>query len=484
MSLHINNPSTDTGSALGAIPSHEAAGQAEALRHGSIGKRAKRGAALVVASMAFGQVMRLASNLILTRLLLPEHFGVMAMVNIFVAGINMFSDLGVRQSIIQNKLGDDPRFLNTAWTIQVIRGFGVWAVACLLAYPLGYWLYTDMPELAVLLPVASLIAVIFGFQSTKVYTRSRHLVMGREIALEIASALIGLVSMAVLAYLYESVWALVAGLLIQSVFQSSLSHVIFPGPINRFAWHRDCLSELFSFGKWIFLGTLMMFIGTNADRLILGKLITKEQLGVYNIAFMLSSMPKMVLKRLGNKVIFPAISRKAELSRDQLRNKLLGSQRKLALVMIVPCVLLCVAGDKFVHTAWDARYHEAGWMTSLMSLGLWIAVVRTSAGPALMAVGKPQYDTISQVARILWVGVGAPLGYYSYGLAGFLVVYSLSDLLPYIVTQVGRWREQLSTFRQDLWLTAVFVAVVGGIITARYFLDWGIPFIPTSASAS
>ena len=465
------------------IPSPEAQAPPGPQRHGSVGQRAKRGAMLVTFNLAFGQCLRLASNLLLTRLLLPEHFGLMAMVNIFVAGINMFSDLGIRQSIVQNKLGDDPRFLNTAWTIQVIRGFGVWLVACLIAYPMGYWLYTDMPELAWLLPVAALNAIIFGFQSTKIFTAGRHLLVGREIALNISASIIGLIAMATLAYFWRSVWALVIGVLIAGVYKSALTHFIFPGPTNRFAWDRACLRELISFGKWIFFGTLLMFIGTNADRLILGKLITKEQLGVYNIAFMLSSMPRMLLKRLGNKVIFPAVSRKADLDREQLRGILINRQRKIALVMAIPGVVLAVAGDWFVHFAWDPRYHDAGWMTSLLALGIWLAIVRTSVGPALMAVGKPQYATFSQVSRIIWMAGGAFIGFHYGGLFGFLIVYSLSELLPYFVTLYGRCREGLNTFWQDLWMTGVYVGVVGALIIGRYAMGWGIPFMPQEMTA-
>lgn len=457
---------------------------------GSVGQRAKRGGLIVVFAMIAGQCLRLASNLLLTRLLVPEHFGLMALINIFVSGINLFSDLGIRQSIIQNKLGDERRFLDTAWTVQVIRGFGVWIVACLLAFPLGHFVYSDMPALTVLLPVAALSSVILGFQSTKIFSAGRHLQIGREVLVELAAGVTGLIAMAVLAFIKPTVWALVFGNLIGVLMRTVLSFLAFPGQGNRFAWDRECLGELFSFGKWIFFGTLLMFVGTNADRLILGKLITAEQLGVYNIAFMLSNMPRMLLKRLGNKVIFPAVSRKADLDRSRLREILLNRQRKLVLIMSLPVVVLAVVGDMFVRFAWDPRYHDAGWMTSLLAMGIWIAVVRTSVGPALMAVGKPQYNTYSQIARIIWMSAGAFIGYrigasfdtpgepQIYAFYGFLIVYALSELPPYLVTLYGRWREGLNTFWQDLWMTGVYVGVIGVLIAGRYAMGWGISFMP------
>ena len=88
--------------------------------------KAMRGSAMTIISFGGQNVLRLGSNLILTRLLFPEAFGLMALVQVFMGGLQMFSDLGIQASIIQNSRGDDPDFLNTAWTIQVIRGTCLW----------------------------------------------------------------------------------------------------------------------------------------------------------------------------------------------------------------------------------------------------------------------------------------------------------------------------------------------------------------------
>lgn len=487
MSLEIaNNPTPDPAAARKHKPAPN--------KHGSVGQRAKRGAYLVVFGMVFSQFMRLASNLLLTRLLMPEAFGLMAMVNIFVSGINMFSDLGIRPSIVQNKLGDDPRFLNTAWTMQVMRGFGIWLVACLIAYPVA--LVYDMPELAWLLPVAAFGSVLLGFQSTKLYTAGRHLFVGRETLLDLICGIIGLLSMAVLAYIRRDVWSLVIGGLIGTALKTVLSHYFFPGPNNRFAWDRECLGELIRFGKWIFLSTIALFLANNADRLILGKLIVPALLGVYNIAFMISSLPQMMLKRLGSKIIFPVLSRKLDdTDREKLWNKMLKQQRRVAFFMAIPVLALAVAGDWIIRLGWTEPYHQAGWMLSLMSIGIWIAVLRTSVGPALLAVGKPQFTTYSQLGRIVWMGIASFAGYYIgagfdpegqppvYALFGFLVAYSLAELPGYIITSFGRASEKLFTFTQDAWMTALFVLALGALVGGRYMMGWGVPFMPPDNAA-
>lgn len=97
--------------------------------------RVLRGGSWMVIGYGGNQALRLAANLILTRLLFPEAFGLMTLVNVILVGLQMFSDFGLVPAISQNPRGDDPDFLDTAWTIQVIRGGGLWLMTCLLAWP-------------------------------------------------------------------------------------------------------------------------------------------------------------------------------------------------------------------------------------------------------------------------------------------------------------------------------------------------------------
>lgn len=92
----------------------------------SLFRRALGGGAFVAGSYVFAQFARLLSNLVLTRLLYPEAFGVMALVMVVLVGLQMFSDVGIGPAISRSARGDDPDFLNTAWTLNVFRGAGLW----------------------------------------------------------------------------------------------------------------------------------------------------------------------------------------------------------------------------------------------------------------------------------------------------------------------------------------------------------------------
>ena len=88
----------------------------------SLAARALRASAITMGGFVASQALRLASNLVLTRLLFPEAFGLMALVTVFVMALVMLSDIGTGPAIMGSRRGDDPAFLDTAWTIQILRG--------------------------------------------------------------------------------------------------------------------------------------------------------------------------------------------------------------------------------------------------------------------------------------------------------------------------------------------------------------------------
>ena len=96
-----------------------------------------KGVGWTVGAFGVGQLLRLVTVVAIARLLAPELFGIMAIVNSLRTGVDLLSDVGITQNIIQNKNGDDPDFYNTAWTLQLIRGPVLWLLCSAAAVPLS-----------------------------------------------------------------------------------------------------------------------------------------------------------------------------------------------------------------------------------------------------------------------------------------------------------------------------------------------------------
>lgn len=397
----------------------------DGLRGNRLMARVARSASWIVLGYGASQAIRLASNLILTRLLFPEAFGLMALISVVTVGLTLFSDVGISPSIAQSKRGDDPAFLNTAWTIQVIRGFVLWAVACGLAYPVA--LFYDQPDLAFYLPMAALALVIAGFNPTRIETAHRHLLMGRLTALDLLSQVIGVAAMIVLALILQSVLALVIGGVIGALAKLALTHVYLPGLRNRLQWERPAAAELITFGKWIFLSTMFWFFASQGDKAVLGKFLTLEVLGIYNIGYFLASFPLLLGLNVTSKVMIPIYREGADPQRlARMRYGLTGGVAGLLIVM-------ALSGPWLVGVLYDARYAVSGAIIVVLCVALIPQVIGMTYDQAALAAGDSRrFFVYSAVRSTLQVGL-LLLGAIQAGLIGALVGMGLALVLAHLV---------------------------------------------------
>ena len=405
-----------------------------------------------------GQVIRLASNLLMTRLLVPEAFGLMGMVIVLMIGFALFSDLGIGQNIIRSPRGDDPVFLNTAWTLQIVRGIVIWLVALLVAAALPVavgngWVRPGTVYANPLLPwviaVFSLSAVVGGFASTKVSTARRQMNVRGIVQIDVASQVIALAVMVPLALWTHSIWALVAGSLVSSVAATWLGHVVLPGLRNKFAWDRAALADLVSFGKWIFLSSIIGFLVINGDRLLLGGMIDAETMGLYTIAFLLVNAVQMVMSMANGNVVFPALS---EVARDR-PNDLAATANKFQrlgdMFLVTACGFLIPAGSAIVGLLYDTRYSAAGPMLSLLAIGS-IGLRYQVVEQCYLAMGKPKIGTITILLRALVLSIGLPVAFHHYQFTGALAAIVLSQFAGWPAAIYFKLRYRLMDVRVEL----------------------------------
>jgi O-antigen/teichoic acid export membrane protein len=419
------------------------------------------------------QVLRFGSNLILARLLVPQDFGLMSIINILLMGIVLFSDIGIVQSIVNNPRGEDRDFLDTAWTAQLIRGVVLWGVCLLLAWPVAAFYHE--PRLLALIPIAGLTALIDGFQTTRMFVAQRRLEQRRYNIYQLITQIISLSCLVGLAYWQKNVWALVIGGVLNAIITTIGSYYFFRGPRHRFFWDKNAVEELVNLGRWVFFASATMFVAEQLDRVILAKLVDWSTIGVYSIAYNLASLPRELIRTMSYRVIYPAAAQQASSSRSQLRSKLLDQRRWLLLGSGGLLALLVTSGDLVITVLYNEKYAQAIWMMPLLSGGIWFSVLFHSMSNVLLAIGKPMYAAQSYALRLIMVAIGLPLGFQYGQLPGAVLVIALSDLPPYFVNLYGLWREQLSCLRQDLIYTVYFLVLLTLCLAGRYSLGFGYP---------
>src|SRR5262249_40810485 len=334
---------------------------------------ALRGTFWTIAGFGGSQVLRLGFNLILTRLLVPELFGLMALVWTVVTGVNPFFDLGIPPAGVRGPRGDSPEFLNSAWSLQIIRGFGLEFLCLLLAPPVASF-YGDQ-RLKWVLPLIGLSSIASGFNSTSLITLQRHMAVRRVVAMDLAIQIISGVLMTGWAWLRPGLWALIAGSVAPAVLKILLSHFLILERRDRIAWERAAVRELLVFGRWVWIASILTFLASQIDQLILGKLFTLQMLGIYSIASMIAEVPRALVLAILRNVIFPAYSKSACLPRPELRLKVLRYRRFLLVAMTCAITALAAGGDGLIFVLYDKRYAAGSWMLPVLALGIWPSVL-------------------------------------------------------------------------------------------------------------
>jgi O-antigen/teichoic acid export membrane protein len=375
----------------------------------SVPKAAISGAMWIGIGFGAMYIVRLGSSMILTRLLVPEVYALLDVAMVFIQGIHMFADVGIGTSIVQSKRGDDPDFLNTAWTLQVVRGLALWTLVLLITWPVA--VFYEQPVLVLLMPIIGTTAIFDGFSSTALFLLRRRLMRGRIVALEVGCTVIGLcVTLSWVYWVAPTVWALVAGGLTGSLVSLAVSHVILPGHRCRFRWSRPAVHELVHFGRWIYLSTIITFLAFQADRLLIPKVSGFQVMGVYGRALALPNIATGLMSAFCVQLVFPIYSRMHHEGRD-IRQSFAKVQVRASgfAALLVTGMLAC--GPAAVRCLYGQAYHEAGWMVQFLAVGCWFQMLEGVFGASLLALGRPGSMMVSNTFRLIGVLVFVPLGY-------------------------------------------------------------------------
>jgi O-antigen/teichoic acid export membrane protein len=382
-----------------------------------------------LAGYAAGQALRFGSNLILTRLLFPEAFGTMALVQAVLTGVTMLSDLGTEQAIIQHKGGEEPNFVNTAWTIQVIRGAGIWLLCCALAVPIAAFYRNS--ELYFLLPAVGLTALINGFTSSSIAILNRKLGVGRITILEIASSVVSISTMVFLAWILRSVWALVIGNIVGSAFKVAASHLWLSGSPNSFLLDPACTAKIRRFGSWILVSTALTFLVGEGNRLVIASFVDLRDLAFYSLASSLTLMPLQIVQQIGSRVLLPAYSEVVRERPESIRRTISRARVVQIVLMMTISAFFIFFGKQLISALYDPRYEPVAQMLGLIALGLLPQSITVSYGPVLIAQGLLKQSTyllaVQLSIQLLAMIVGGHFG----GVIGLILGLSLSQWMLY-----------------------------------------------------
>lgn len=380
-------------------------------------------------------LLKMTGNLVLTRLLAPEAFGLMAIANVVLLGIALMTDVGLKQNVIRHESVPDREYLDTIWSLQVIKGILISAVILIIAFILQET-HKTLPgvysnsELPIIIALLALNPFICGFESTKVAVSSRNLSIALISRIEIYSQALGLYCSLSMALNGFGVMSLAIGPLTAILIRTIMGALFLPGESNRFRINKKHAFEIINFGKWVFLASALSFITNYGDQLILGGLIDTTTMADFAIAFFILGIIRQVSTKFSFDIGLPKLSKAYRDDSSDLKKAYYKTRLPIDFYALFTSGFIFYAGQTIIDILYDSRYAGTGAILSVLALA--ISMDRyLMLPPFLLAIGKPKTNTYTTALRSINLIAALPASYLIFGIEGatlFLACYKFIEI--------------------------------------------------------
>jgi len=410
--------------------------------------KAVHGSAWTLIGYGVTQLARLITTVLLARMLLgPKEFGLVALVNVFLTGLEMMSDLGIGMDVVQHVRGDDQDFINTAFLIQAARGLLLWIVAMALAYPFAT--FYKQPAIIWLAIVGAASTGLRGFTSGSVWTMTRHVQLRKLTLLTASGEAAGLLIAVSWAIISPSAWALVAGRVASSLVFVVGTHIVAEYPVST-RWDSRAAKDILAFGTGIFLSTSIYFLTGEGERLVVGKFVNLVELGCFSLALTICAAATTAPTQIINQVFFPMIAQSVREGNGKIA-KNFRSVRLLLLLLCASLAVVFIAGSQWiVALLLGPKYAMTGWILQLLGVRAALQLFMSINSSMLFAVGTSRYHVAGSTAKLVFLAVGLGIAFGRFGFREAIWVLAVSPIAVYVALLVGFFRHFKSVMRVEL----------------------------------
>ncbi len=395
------------------------------------------GSSLLIALQAVTSVLRLGSNLILTRLLVPEAFGVVAIVGSIWYVLVMLSDLGLRAYVTRHPTAED-ELVQTVWTIRFIRNI---VLATIMFVGAGFFanLYSA-PEVSPAIRVATAFILLEGLTSLAFLTSERERRVIRLTLIDFVKFLFISIVTIIAAYFLRNFWAIIISMFVSSVFTLVASYTLVKGPPIRFRLQREHVIDLWRFCRFVIPSSMISIILTQTDKFFLAKFFPLAELGKFMLASALAMAISTVINEYVMRVFYPRFAQVNREAPETAVDVFYASRRQVMLFLAFGAGGVIGAAELVVRILFNDLYLGAGFYLAILCLSPLARLSSFPAEQALIAKGFIRITLVANILRLVWVLGAAPVAYFQIGPLAVIVVMSLTEvvLLPFFWWQQRR----------------------------------------------
>jgi lipopolysaccharide exporter len=424
----------------------------------STSNRVFKSSAFLLAIQLFQRSLGLISTLILARLLVPEDFGIVAMVAIALQFFGTLADAGNKHYIIQKTEVTD-QDLNTAWTMNLVIKIAMASVIIFAAPSISVYLGT--PELNMALSIAALTMPLGALRNPILMLMARELNYRPVFVLSIWQKALSFIVVVVFALIHPSYWAIIAGDLLAAVVMTAGSYFIHG--------YRPALTLLkvgpqWHFSKWIILRGVVGFTRSQIDNLIVSKLFGTGQLGGYHLIRELATFPALSVIIPGSEPLQAAIAERKGHS-EQLAYRIRLSLFTMVILLTPLTIFMAAYSEQIVNVVLGSQWVDFEGLLRPFALFFFTFCLFALVSDTFIATGQVRvlfiFDLVSTIIIV-----------------GFLV--SLEDITLYTMAWARGWLALLTTIALLLILQSrthfnlARLCAMSSLVLAPCLLAWWI----------
>jgi len=380
----------------------------------------------VTGLQAYIFISRFIINMILAKLLIPDDFGLVAIVVIITEVLTAVADLGFNAAIIQKK-SISKYDINTAFILNASLSL-LLTVAVYFSASLIGGFYDDI-RLIPLIKLLSIILFVRAISSVQIALCDRELNFKKVVIITSIAITVSSIVKIVLAFLDFKAKSIVIGEIVNHAIISISFWVTTSWKPNLKLFNFESFKKLFSFGSKIMLTNTISLISQKVDILLIGKLITAFYVGIYSFSFMISTVMAGFINAIVRRVIFPSFSR-IQNSIKEIQKLYLEAVKFISTLSVPIAVGLFFVAPEFVEIFLDPKWNDAVIIIQILSV---FAVSNSLGGvlwgQVLKARGKAGMVLIMTVVRLVALVVFIFIG-SKWGIIGIAILWtSLLDFL-------------------------------------------------------
>jgi O-antigen/teichoic acid export membrane protein len=421
------------------------------------------------------QLVSWAITLVVMRLLVPADYGLMSLAVMMTGFFALFNRLGAVPGLIQKREID---------AILIRKVYGLLLLSNCILYIIifvgapYFAAFFNQPQLAEIVRILGVLLLLDSLAAIPSALLQRDLKFKSISLIELSSTIIGSLSVLALALSGFGVWALVTGSLVKPTINTILLL-----KFTRFRmlpqFNFTGLGSVLSFGTKVSAAQIVWYISSNFDVFLVGRVLGKEMLGIYSVAYNLALMPTNKIMSLSNQIAFAAYSR----IQDEHTKVIKYFQESVALaaLMFFPVSWgMSAIADDLVAVVLGPKWQQGAVVLRIIALGIPYRAFALLMDPLVTGLGESGLSLRNTLTTVFIISIAMVIG-VQWELTGLCIGWLIGGVMAATIN-LNRNLRLLGMVYTQL-LTIVFPSMLSaGLMYMAVLLAHGGPLESVSAA--